>query len=128
MFNQAEILTGGVDRLVELRARLETVWSADTSASPDRWTPQRSSLGQCAITALLVQDLFGGVLLRSVNEGDSHYWNRLDDGAEVDLTRDQFETWAPTEEVVVRERSYLEGSELTMGRYATLVGRLLTPA
>ena len=47
------------------------------------------------MTALVVQDLLGGALILAevhvdgVRDGN-HYWNRLPDGTEVDLTADQF--------------------------------------
>jgi hypothetical protein len=60
------------------------------------WSPERPARGQCAVTALVVQDLLGGeLLLAEVRNADGsrqgvHYWNRLAGGLEVDLTRDQF--------------------------------------
>lgn len=106
------------DELVRLRQRLELAWSADTAAAGD-YDPARPSAGQCAVTALVVADRYGGELLRTLNCGASHYFNRLPDGSEVDLTRDQFPVWAPGD-VVVRERSYLEGYPQTMIRYEFL--------
>ena len=47
-------------------------------------------MGQCAVTALVVQDFLGGELIRAFVCGESHYWNRLPDGSELDLTADQF--------------------------------------
>ena len=47
------------------------------------------------MTAFVVQDVLGGDLIHAevhvdgVNDGN-HYWNRLPDGTEVDLTVDQF--------------------------------------
>lgn len=51
-----------------------------------------SSKGQCFVTALVVQDFFGGELLRFKDYPleRSHYWNLLPDGREIDLTSDQF--------------------------------------
>lgn len=109
---------------IDLRARLETVWNEETSAGG--YTPELPSTGQCAITALIVQDLLGGELLRTINMDISHYFNRLQDGTEIDLTRDQFSTWDP-EPFVVKERAYLEKSEWTMSRYKLLCSRLDLP-
>jgi hypothetical protein len=48
-------------------------------------------MGQCVPTSLIVQDLFGGIILRTNADGKHpHYFNRLAGGTEVDLTRDQF--------------------------------------
>lgn len=74
-------------------------------AIKDSWTPETSgatdwdyddwidavnykSTGQCVVTSLLIQELFGGDLLYSDNP--YHVWNKLPDGTELDLTVDQF--------------------------------------
>lgn len=54
------------------------------------------------MTALVVQDILGGdLIIAEVHEEGVqigyHYWNRLPDGSEVDLTADQFR---PEEKVV----------------------------
>jgi hypothetical protein len=108
-----------------LRAMMEKVWDEKTSAGG--YTPELPSTGQCAITSMIVQDMLGGDLLRVMNVGISHYFNRLEDGTEIDLTRDQFPVWDP-EPAVVRERAYLDGSEWTLTRYKILCDKLGIPA
>jgi hypothetical protein len=79
-----------------------------TSADEDGWTSENPLWGHCAVVALLVQDEWGGEILRASLEGvpefaqmRSHYSNRLPDGRNVDLSRSQFGdryptlTWAP---------------------------------
>lgn len=68
-------------------------WSAETSAS-NEWSKENKALGQCAVTACIVQDLFGGDIVNTtatLPDGsiDSHYYNVIE-GAEIDLTRSQF--------------------------------------
>ena len=47
--------------------------------------------GCCVHVALIVQSMCGGELLRGWSEdGNQHFWNRLPDGTEVDLTSSQF--------------------------------------
>ena len=107
--------------LAALRGELEQRWCAETSFWPEEWTSERPSVGQCAVTAMLVWDRFGGEMLRTVNQGVPHYWNRLK-GVEVDLTRDQYDVWAPEEEVVVADRYEVESSGPTLeARYRRLV-------
>ncbi|WP_380668758.1 YunG family protein [Saccharopolyspora griseoalba] len=72
-------------------------WGADTCAPEDvpYWHPGNPARGQCGTTALVLNDLFGGVLVRGdVRRGgewaDYHWWNRFGDGLELDLTREQF--------------------------------------
>lgn len=102
---------------------LQLAWCRETSADPEGWSESRPSHGQCAVTALFIQDLLGGDLLRTVNEGVSHYWNRLRDGTEIDLTRDQFARWEPGE-IEVRTRGYAISFEPTVRRYRILLDQI----
>jgi hypothetical protein len=51
--------------LEDLCGALESSWSEATSADSERWTGRNPAWGQCAVTALSVQDYLGGTLLRS---------------------------------------------------------------
>ncbi|SFT35921.1 hypothetical protein SAMN05660657_00400 [Geodermatophilus amargosae] len=90
--------------LDEVTAAVRASWCRKTCDVSDLadWSPANPSRGQCGATALVVHDLFGGdLLLAEVLRPDGsrqgvHWWNRLPDGREVDLTREQF---APTEVV-----------------------------
>ncbi|MFF8996237.1 hypothetical protein ACF09H_41220 [Streptomyces sp. NPDC014983] len=80
-----------------LRPLVEAAWGRDTCdpAGRDEWRPENPSWSQCGVTALVVQDLLGGDLIHGevhMNGAKAwnHYWNRLSDGTEVDLTADQF--------------------------------------
>lgn len=71
--------------------------SSETSADSDKWTKKNPLHGHCAVVALLVQENFGGEFLRAslldmkgYEQMQSHYWNRLRNGSEVDLTAGQF--------------------------------------
>jgi hypothetical protein len=76
----------------------EEAWSRETCdpVDLDDWSPANPSRGQCGSTALVLHDIFGGeLLIAEVHHLDGtlqgyHYWNRLPDGEEVDLTRMQF--------------------------------------
>jgi hypothetical protein len=102
--------------------RLARSWSADTSADPE-WSPENAALGQCAVTALVVQDELGGELLRTTVNGVSHYFNRLPDGSELDLTRTQFAAWEPTA-IETRSREYVLSFPATRARYELLRARV----
>jgi len=108
-------------------AWIPSAWSRDTSASPDEWTPENPALGQCAVTALVVQELLGGELRRARVNGVSHYWNVLPNGRRVDLTVQQFGaeplTYEPNEAGERRERAYVLGFRETAERYRRLVAR-----
>ena len=79
----------------ELERAVRASWSALTAEHPQRWTPENPAYLQCSATARLVRDLLGGdVLIAPVSRGGVrcgfHAWNRLPNGKELDLTRDQF--------------------------------------
>ena len=46
--------------------RLKKIWSAETCAPRMRqdWSPENPTLGQCSITAFLMQDIYGGKAYR----------------------------------------------------------------
>lgn len=73
----------------KVRQALERSWSAETSAcfSPDAFP----SYGQCAQTAIVVWETFGGEILRTTgwHGRGQHFYNRLD-GIRYDFTADQF--------------------------------------
>lgn len=114
----------------ELRMALIVSWGADTAKG--EWREDVPSLNQCAVTALVVQDYFGGDILRtSLNDGDSHYWNLLPIGLQVDLTSDQFEYTHQKRgaDEIRRSRDYVLNSERaiqarTKERYEILAARV----
>lgn len=73
-----------------LTMKLQQCWSAETSVDPENWSEENPAWGQCAVTAMVVFQYLGGQIIRGEYEGGSHYWNRLDDGTELDLTLSQF--------------------------------------
>ena len=83
---------GAPPALRELYRRLKGLWCAETCAPRlrERWTPENPSLGQCSITAFLVQELFGGrVCGIPLGDGNFHCYNVFGDEA-FDLTSEQF--------------------------------------
>lgn len=111
--------------LKDLSFALLKAWGADTARGD--WSEYMPSLNQCAVTALVVQDYFGGDMLRcKLNDNDSHYWNRLPDGQEIDLTFEQFAITKQYDlgETVVREREYVLSFPDTLARYKLLKDRV----
>lgn len=99
-------------------------WTEKTSIDPDNWSENNPAWGQCVITALIIQDIYGGELLRAtVNNGISHYWNRLPNGKEIDLTRIQFNEFKIDSEPIVRDREYVLSFPDTKERYELLKER-----
>ena len=71
---------------------LSEIWCAETCAPrmrPD-WSPENRTLGQCSITAFLLQDLYGGKVFGvPLGDGNYHCFNAVD-GCVFDLTSEQF--------------------------------------
>ena len=100
---------------------LRRSWSRATSSDPENWSAHNPSLGQCAVTALVIQDAAGGELLRTTIGGVSHYWNRLPSGEEIDLTRGQFGEAADDDHPPeARSREYVLSYDATRERYDLL--------
>ncbi|WP_449474835.1 YunG family protein [Streptomyces abikoensis] len=83
--------------LTDIERAVRSSWSADTTTPEYRpqWSPENPARDQCGVTALVLNDLLGGDLVRGeVRVGgvrtDFHWWNRLGEGVEIDLTREQF--------------------------------------
>ena len=71
---------------------LTGIWDADTCAPRmrDDWSEDNPTLGQCSITAFLMQDIYGGdVLGLPLGDGNYHCFNAVGDYV-FDLTSEQF--------------------------------------
>jgi hypothetical protein len=83
--------------LADIERAVRSSWSAET-CTPEfrsRWSKENPARDQCGVTAMVLNDLLGGELIRGevhVNgeRVDYHWWNRLGMGLEIDLTREQF--------------------------------------
>jgi hypothetical protein len=83
--------------LADIEQAIRHSWSLDTCAPGDRprWHAGNPARGQCGVTALVVNDLLGGDLVRGEvhidgQRTDFHWWNRFAGGVDIDLTREQF--------------------------------------
>lgn len=112
--------------LDELKKYLTSAWSEETCVLSLRsqWNKNNPSLGQCAITSLIVNDMFGGKIMRCLSETGSHYYNMVD-GVIIDLTAMQFLNEKPYYETgEERTREYLLGNIDTKERYLMLSKKL----
>lgn len=75
-------------RFEEVERALRNSWSADTSGG---WLAHNPARGQCNVTALLVNDLYGGEILKTPVPDGEHFYNRID-GDRIDFTAEQFDT------------------------------------
>lgn len=102
---------------------LVNAWSEETCVPSCRaeWKNSDSSYGQCAVTALVMNDIFGGKIMRCMSTTGSHYYNNID-GEDVDLTIAQFNDQRPNyQNGEERTREYLLSNEDTKKRYLTLL-------
>lgn len=77
--------------LMRLRQKLVQVASAET-AYGNEYTPEICPFhNHCKAVSYVVQQVFGGVILYALIEGDAHYWNLLPCGTEVDFTASQYD-------------------------------------
>ena len=108
---------------------LKKSWSKETSypSTQKDWSDKNPAFGQCAVTVLVVQDYFGGELLYCKHH--NHYWNRLPNRREIDLTRSQFENKVTPCADTIASREYILESEsakkaITSERYILLKKRV----
>ncbi len=113
---------------------IQDAWCEETRSPSQQDAPmQPRACGQCAVTALVVQDLCGGDILRAeviIKRGRrvSHYWNRIPGVGEIDLTRAQFDDDQPIPRGGITSRVPMLDSERavaarTRHRYEILVER-----
>jgi hypothetical protein len=107
---------------------LQDAWHADT-AWIDDWDATNPARGQCGTSALVVQDICGGAVMRGLVEDANpdglivHYWNRLD-ADDVDTTWQQFSFGARVVSGAEVERTELLTSRWLINRYETLRDRV----
>ena len=120
----------GINNLGDLFAVLLKAWCKETaypSCQKDYIYENDPTYGQCAITATLVHDIFGGTIHKiRVDGGGTHYFNIID-GHYIDLTSDQFDLYDiplsyDNHQVVPREYCGKNGD--TLKRFNLLVERI----
>ena len=82
----------GIETPKDLYRALWPLWTRETCTARMRedWTEENRTLGQCAITAFLAQDIFGGrVWGIPLKDGGFHCFNAVGDCV-FDLTSEQF--------------------------------------
>ena len=106
---------------------LNASWSKDTAYRTDaeNWTPDNPALGQCAITALLFNELYGGSIYSGIaDNGVVHYWNRKN-GIKRDFTKQQFKERLRFNNIKKWDREELLSTGNVRERYGILRERVL---
>lgn len=82
----------GIETPYDLYDALSHIWCSDTCAPRMRvnWSEENKTLGQCSITAFLVQDIFGGRVYGIPRSGGNYHCYNEVDGHIFDLTSEQF--------------------------------------
>jgi hypothetical protein len=93
---------------------LRQTWSLRTSG---KWAADNPARGQCSVTALLVEEMFGGEILKTPLPEGVHFYNRID-GQRIDLTDDQFSTPIVYADLPSDRQEALSGT--TAARYEAL--------
>ena len=113
-------------KIKELEFILEKSWCKETCvpSMQDNWSSNNPTLGQCAITSLIVNDFCGGKIMRCMTSTGSHYYNLINNEL-IDLTREQFGEEVPGyKEGQERTREYLLSNEDTKNRYLILLSNV----
>ena len=82
----------GISTPQSLYDALLNIWCEYTCAPRlrEEWSKENITLGQCSITAFLVQDIFGGRVYGILRPGGNYHCFNVVDGVKFDLTSEQF--------------------------------------
>lgn len=90
-----------------LKTAISSAWSHETASDAESWSEGNPAAGHCDVSSLVLREHVGGDLrmaqvFRNGQLSEHHYWNRLPDGSDLDLTAAQFdgtETFGPATEM-----------------------------
>lgn len=108
-----------------LKSKLKKCYSKDLCYPKiaQNWSEDNKAYGMCAITALIVNDYFGGDLGKIYVGDISHYFNVLNNKI-VDLTSSQFEYTIDYSDYIVVSREKMLSDRNTRTRYLILKQKL----
>ena len=106
-------------------SKLTSAWDKDTChpAYINKWTEQNPAAGQCLVTALAVQDEYGGDIYDCKVERSRHFYNVINDKI-IDLTFNQFPEGSEIKDTRKRDRNQLLANKETFKRYNLLKARM----
>jgi hypothetical protein len=106
---------------------IRKAWGPDTALNSDTWSAERPEVGQSAVSALLIDDLYEFPVQRGLatlpdGSTDSHYWN---DGVDLTIRQYPIGTTIELRDGPQREeaRAYLLSNPDVVRRYAILKAR-----
>ena len=107
--------------LAQFAESLTKAWSRETSSL---WSSDDPARGQCGVTSLVVQDLFGGQILKTPLQQGPHFYNLIA-GRRIDFTSDQFADPIDYEDLPSHREEAM--SDTNPGQYRALRERLGLP-
>ena len=89
---------------------LRKCWSIKSSSL---WTEKNPAQGQCGVTALVINDFYGGEILKTnLSNGQWHYYNLID-GKRYDFTKSQFDSEIQYQDILSnRKEAFLDTNEV----------------
>lgn len=124
--NIKPIINIKINNPVDLYDVLSEIWCEYTCAPRlrFRWTKYNKTVGQCSITAFLVQDIFGGdVYGIEIGENTYHCFNKIN-GLVFDLTSEQFNEVLDYDNSTLQSRDTHFSKEEKYERYLYLKKKL----
>lgn len=94
---------------VAIRNILKQYWSRQSSSL---WTENNPACGQCGVTSLVIQDRFGGDILKTrLANGQLHFYNRIEN-ERIDFTDEQFtEPLVYLDQLATRAEAFADTNE-----------------
>ena len=114
-----------IKKINRLETMLKSCYSKDTCYPKykEKWNINNPTCGQCAITALILNDYFGGKLGKVYIGNISHYFNIIN-GKPVDFTSSQFKHEVDYSNYQLVNRNIMLQNKNTRSRYYTLKRQL----
>ncbi len=113
-------------KLEELKDALYACYDRDLCYPivKELWSEENRCFGMCAITALIIQDYFGGEIGKIYVKNVSHYFNLIDEEI-IDFTASQFEEKVDYTGYKKKNRLEMLSNENTLVRYKDLKNKIM---
>jgi hypothetical protein len=106
----------------DLYHAVKRAWAAETVTGA--FDPANPCRNQCAVTALAVQRLMGGDIIKTATKGGTHFYNLIE-GRYWDLAADQFDEPIPYENLPTTADEAYEHA--TPAQLAALLANIASP-
>ena len=109
-----------------LSYQIKKAWTKETAhpAYQTKWNFENPSIGQCLVTALLIQELKGGEIVSCKVGRYSHFVNIIN-GQIEDYTAEQFNIPIEYKKLAIKDRKTLLKNKDTLKRYEALKANFL---